>query len=337
METLDRVFGDLEESIHSLMDKIGDKKSDDTFLYTSYQESDLHAFCNEVIKRMGFDFNRGLVGYSAHPFTTTLGRDDIRITTRYTDPAIIDPISSIVHECGHALYEQHAALNSAIRGTSLSSGASLGIHESQSRFWENLMGKSYSFWTFEYPLLQKAVPSLETISLDSFYKAINNVTPSAIRVNADEVTYSLHIILRYRNEKAIFEHSVSVNELPSLWNELSSSILRYKPLNDKEGILQDVHWSQGSFGYFPTYALGNLYGAMFRTKLIEDLGGEAKLEAVLSSGDWLPITNWQNENIWRYGCLYTPSELLNKVTGRKLDASDFKKYLEVKYSKIYSL
>lgn len=336
-ETLDRVFGDLESSIHDLMDRIGDKHNDDSFLTKPYDEKRLHDFCMDTITRMGFDFNRGLVGITAHPFTTTLGRDDIRISTRYSDPAVTDPVSSIVHECGHALYEQHAALNPEVRGTTLSNGASLGLHESQSRFWENLMGKSYAFWQFEYPHLQKAAPALEGVSLDSFWRGLNKVVPSAIRVNADEVTYSLHIILRYRLEKAIFDGSADVKELPALWNELSSSILRYTPKNDSEGILQDVHWSQGSFGYFPTYALGNLYGAMFRTKLIEDLGGEDKLNEALSSGNWSVITEWQDRNIWQYGSIYTPSRLLDRVTGRVLDASDFKEYLEAKYSRIYSL
>lgn len=337
MEVLDGVFSDLEEYLHSLMDRIGDKQNDDSFLRADYEEAALHSFCTELVRQMGFDFSRGIIGLTAHPFTTTLGRDDIRISTRYSDPAITDPISSIVHECGHALYEMNAALNPQIRGTSLSDGASLGLHESQSRFWENMMGKSLDFWRFSYPALQKAVPSLEAVPLEAFWKGLNKVQPSAIRVNADEVTYSLHIILRYRIEKAIFEEKVPIEELPELWNSLSEKILRYRPLSDTEGILQDCHWSQASFGYFPTYALGNLYGAMFRNTLIGELGGEEQLNEALRSGSWDVITEWQKRNIWQYGCIYEPSVLLERVTGRPLVATDFKQYLEDKYSVIYSL
>ncbi len=337
MEMLDKVFSDLESSLHSLMDEIGDRSIDNSFLLEKYDVDSLHEYCLDVVKRMGFDFSRGSVARSTHPFTTTLGRDDIRITTRYTDPSIMDPISSIVHEAGHALYEMNAALADGVRGTSLSDGASMGIHESQSRFWENLMGKSYAYWQHEFPLLSKALPGLEKISLEDYVKAVNKVEPSAIRVNADEVTYSLHIILRYRIEKAIFCDNIPVSELPSLWNELSEKIIRYTPKNNQEGILQDCHWAGGMFGYFPTYALGNLYGAMFLEKLYADEGGAEKVDAALSSGNWEVITSWQKKNIWCYGCTYTPSELLKKVTGRTLDATAFKNYLNKKYKWIYSL
>ena len=259
----------------------------------------------------------------------------MRITTRYTDPSVFDPIASVVHETGHALYDSHANLNPEIRGTSIGQGVSMGIHESQSRFWENMMGRSLAFWQCCYPELQEAVPSLKGVSLDAFHRAVNTIEPSAIRVNADEVTYNLHIILRYRMEKAIFEEGRSVSELPELWNTLSGKIIRYEVKNDSEGILQDVHWAGGMFGYFPTYTLGNLHAAAFLKKMTADLGGRDKLDEILRSGNWSAITSWQDENIWSKGGIYTPSDLVRRVTGKSLDAAPFKEYLIDKYKRIY--
>lgn len=334
---LDPLFDDLIESTHSLMDKIEDKEIDDSMLYQSYDERALHSFSLELNKRMGFDNSRGYVALSAHPFTTMIGPDDIRLTTRYTDPSIFDPISSIVHETGHALYDLNANLNEKIAHSSIGQGVSMGIHESQSRFWENMMGRSLAYWTYMYPILQDYIPSLKSVKLDDFYKAINKVKPSAIRVNADEVTYNLHIILRYKMEKLLFEGNVEIRELPELWNKLSKELIRYDVKDDREGILQDVHWAGGLFGYFPTYSLGNLYGAAFRSKLISDLGGPDKLDRILESGNWSEITCWQNENIWKHGGIYSPSKLIERVTGKSLDANAFKVYLIEKYSRIYDL
>ena len=306
-------------------------------LYQSYDERALHSFSLELNQRMGFDNSRGYVALSAHPFTTMIGPDDIRVTTRYTDPSIFDPISSIVHETGHALYDLNANLNEKIAHSSIGQGVSMGIHESQSRFWENMMGRSLSYWKHMYPILQDYIPSLKSVKLDDFYKAINKVKPSAIRVNADEVTYNLHIILRYKMEKLLFEGNVEIRELPELWNKLSKELIRYDVKDDREGILQDVHWAGGLFGYFPTYSLGNLYGAAFRSKLISDLGGPDKLDRILESGNWSEITCWQNENIWKHGGIYSPSKLIERVTGKSLDANAFKVYLIEKYSRIYDL
>ena len=337
MATLDPVFEDLEKSTHELMDKTEGKKPETGFLYEKYDEKALHEFCISVNRRMGFDPKRGITAISAHPFTTSLGPDDVRITTRYTDPSLFDPIASIVHETGHALYDSHANLNPEIRGTSIGQGVSMGIHESQSRFWENMMGRTLSFWQCCYPELQAALPHLKNVSPEDFHRAINTIEPSAIRVNADEVTYNLHIILRYRMEKAIFEKGRSVSELPKLWNDLSRKIVRYEVKSDSEGILQDVHWAGGMFGYFPTYSLGNLHAAAFLKKMTSDLGGSDRVDEILRSGNWSPITSWQNENIWSSGGIYTPSELVRRVTGKSLDAAPFKEYLISKYSRIYQL
>lgn len=334
---IDPLFDELEERIHEIMDRIGEKAAatDDSFLLEEYDEKALHGFCLDVMKRMGFDFSRGAVGISAHPFTTTLGRDDVRITTRYTDDSIFDPIGSVVHETGHALYEQNCALNPEIRGTSLSDGVSMGIHESQSRFWENFMGRSDAFWRFEYPILQERIPSLKNVDFDAFMKAANKSVPSAIRVNADELTYSLHIILRYRLEKKLFSGEIKVEDIPSEWNRMSQEIVRYTPKNDSEGCLQDCHWAGGSFGYFPTYALGNVYAAMFREALIEHLGGEEKLEEALSTGHFEEITSWQRDNIWYNGSVYEPKVLLKKATGKDLSLEPYVRYLSEKFYKIF--
>lgn len=334
---LDPLFDSLEKSIHEIMDKTGEASAsvDDSFLLAPYEEKALHEFCVEVVTRMGFDFTRGAIGLSAHPFTTTLGRDDVRITTRYTDEGLFDPIGSLVHEAGHALYEQNVSLNPEIRGTSLADGVSMGIHESQSRFWENFMGRRESFWSYWYPVIQDRIPTLKDVSFASFLKAVNKSMPSAIRVNADELTYSLHIILRYRLEKALFNGEIAVHDIPEYWNMMSKQILRYAPKNDAEGCLQDCHWSQGSFGYFPTYALGNVYAAMFLEQMICDLGGEENFERMISSGDYSRITGWQKEKIWYNGKVYMPKDLLRRVTGKELTLEPYVKYLSDKFEKLF--
>lgn len=334
-ETIDPLFGKLEASIHSIMDRIGGKSVDTSFLTLPYDAAAEEKFCNEVAVRMGFDLSRGAIGVVAHPFTSTLGPDDVRISNRFTDESVTDPIFSIVHETGHALYEMHASLNPEIRGTSLSEGTSMGIHESQSRFWENMMGHSHAFWEYFYPSLQSYMPQLKNVDLDSFVLALNFPHPSAIRVNADELTYSLHVILRYRIEKALFDGSLTPGDLPGAWNELSEKIIRYRVKSDSEGCLQDSHWAGGSFGYFPTYALGNLYSAQFLHKLYEDCGGRENIERALREGNFSLITEWQDRNIWRWGAVYEPGDLIMRVTGSPLSAEPFMEYLEEKFLRLY--
>ncbi len=334
VSVLDPVFESLENGIHRLMDELSGVHPDTSFLSAGYDSAAMEAFCRKVVTKMGFDWSRGRAGVSAHPFTSTLGADDVGITNRFTDEGLFDSIGSAMHEAGHALYEQHASLNERIKGTSVCDGASMGVHESQSRFWENIMGRSYAFWSGMYPELRKYVPALNDVSLDAFVRGINAFSPSAIRVNADELTYSLHIIIRYEVEKAIFAGSVSFSDLPHYWNELSRKILHYEVRNDSEGILQDCHWSGGDFGYFPSYAVGNIYASQFYETMNAELG-EENVENALRSGDYFLITGWQNDRIWSKGAIYEPEELVMAVTGRTLDASAYINYLEKRFRGLY--
>lgn len=335
IQTLDTVFDELESSIHALMDKLSSVSVDTSILNENYESNKLREFCSLLMDKMGFDRSRGTDGIVAHPFTETLGQDDIRVSNRFLGESVMDPIFSIIHETGHALYEMNAALNPEIRGTSLSTGTSMGIHESQSRFWENLLGRSLSFWEYFYPFLSSYIPEFKNISLEDFIKVINYSHPSAIRVNADELTYSLHIILRYRIEKALFDGSLKVKDVNDAWNSESKKIVRYKVKKPSEGFLQDSHWSSGQFGYFPTYALGNLYGAMFYNKMRDDLGGQNVIDKALKNGDLNIITEWQKKNIWYYGAIYTPKELIKRVCGKELDAKPFISYLNDKFTSLY--
>jgi len=300
---------------------------DDTFLYGTYAQDKQASFANEVLDAMGFDRNRGNVGISTHPFTISLGAHDIRITTRYTEPSVVSPLFSSIHEAGHALYELGAS-NKTTHLTCLANGASFAFHESQSRLWENMIGRSRAFWSHFFPRFKEYFPiQTEYVDLDRFMRAINRVRPSNIRVDADEVTYGLHIILRFELERKLLSGSLAVRDLPDAWNEKMESLLGITPESDRVGVLQDVHWSMGELGYFPTYALGNLYGAQILDAMHRDLD----VESVVASGDFHPVRNWLDEKILRFGAMYRPKELLERVTGAPLNATHFRRYLENKY------
>lgn len=330
-DAADKLFAPLEEDLKRLRDKYDVSGVDDSFLFKPYDKERLHAFCLKVSKAMGFDLSRGAVGITEHPFTTTLGPDDVRISSRYSDAGLFDPIATLIHESGHALYEQRAGANPEIRGTTLSNGASMGFHESQSRLWENLVGRSREFWEHWYPELRKAVPHLEGVSLDEFLRAVNKPSGSLIRVNADELTYNLHIILRHKMEKELFSGTLAVKDVPGRWNDLSEDLLGFRPADDKEGALQDVHWPCGQFGYFPTYSLGNMYAAQIYQRMSEDVD----IPGALRSGDYGKLTGWLGDKIWQYGRIYLPSELIVRVTGKGLDARIFTAYLEKRYDGLY--
>lgn len=287
----------------------------------------------KIAKKMGFDFEAGRLDISAHPFTTQFHPDDVRITTRYDVKNIFSSINSTIHEAGHALYDQ--GLLSKNFGTPLGEAVSHGIHESQSRMWENIIGKSKSFWSYFYPLLQKEFPDhFSKIKLEEFYKAINIVKPSLIRVEADEVTYNLHIIMRFEIEKDLIEGSISPRDLPKIWN---GKVREYFGLNvpsDALGVLQDVHWSGGNIGYFPTYALGNLYSAQFYNTAEKEI---LNLEKEIKKGSFEHLLNWLRKNIHVHGKFYSSEKLVEKVTGEKLSSKYFIEYIKNKYSEIYEL
>ena len=289
---------------------------------------------NEVIaKKIGFDFEAGRLDISTHPFTTTFHQEDVRITTRYDEKNIFSSISSTVHESGHALYEQGLPIDQF--GTPLGDPVSFGIHESQSRTWENIVGKSFDFWRYFYPVVQKKFPEhFSKIKLEEFYKAINVAEPSFIRVDADEVTYNLHIIMRFEIEKELIEGSIRVEDLPKIWNNKFREYFGLKVPDDTLGVLQDVHWSGGMIGYFPTYALGNLYSAQFYATARKEI---LNLEKEIQKGHFEHLLNWLRKNIHAHGKMFSAEELVEKVTGEKLTSQYFIQYLKDKYSKIYEI
>jgi carboxypeptidase Taq len=331
-EAVRAVFGPLGERLSALIRKIAScPRPDASFLNRDFDAEGQARFSRELMGRLGFDFRRGRVDTSAHPFTTTLGSDDIRITTRYLPRQVQSGIFSTIHETGHALYEM--AFPPEIRGTCLADGASMGIHESQSRFWENVIGRSAAFWEALFPLLASCFPeALSPITARDFYRAINLVEPSLIRIEADEVSYSLHIILRFELEEALFSGALEAADLPELWRKKMKDFLGVEPQTDAEGVLQDIHWSMGSFGYFPSYALGNLYGLQFWEKLKADIPGA---DGAVARGDFAPLRTWLEDTIYVWGRRLPPPELLKAVTGKSLSAEPFLDYIEGKYAGIY--
>lgn len=282
---------------------------------------------------LGYERDRGRLDVSAHPFTTTLGADDVRITTRYVEDYFPSSLFSTIHESGHALYEMGIDPNPDYRGTKLAEAASMAVHESQSRLWENIIGRSHAFWDHQFPALRALLGDAgEELDLESFVKSINRVSPSLIRTEADEVTYGLHVIARFELESALFNDSLSVEEIPQAWRAKYHELLGIEAADDRQGCLQDVHWSMGAFGYFPSYALGNLYAAQFWAALKQEI---PDIEARISSGDTSAVLGWLRKNIHSQGARYTPAELVKKVTGQALDPTWFEKYLREKYSKIY--
>ncbi len=291
------------------------------------------AFCVLAAKQLGYDFDAGRLDVSAHPFSTSFHPLDARITTRYNRSEIMESISGVIHETGHALYEQ--GLPAAQFGTPLGEAVSLGIHESQSRLWENMVGKSRPFWTYFYPLLQKQFPAaLQNVPLDTFYRAINTVEPSFIRVEADEVTYNLHVILRFEIERALIEGDIAVADLPGIWNSKMKELLMLDVPSDSLGVLQDVHWSGGMIGYFPTYSLGNLYSAQFFAAAKRAIPA---LDDDMARGEFGSLLKWLRENIHAHGKFYSARDLVKNATGEPLSSKYFADYITRKYGEIYEL
>jgi carboxypeptidase Taq len=306
---------------------------DDGFLHKEYDVQKQWDFGIEVAKAYGYDFERGRQDKSAHPFTTTFGLGDVRITTRFYSNLLTSSIFSTMHETGHALYDQGS--RPELDRSPLLGGTSLAIHESQSRMWENFVGRSRPFWTAFLPRLKSYFPAqLGSADLETFYRAINKVEPSLIRVEADEATYNLHIMLRFDIELALAENSLDVRHLPEQWNAKMSEFLGLTPPNDSQGVMQDVHWSAGLMGYFPTYALGNLVAAQLWERIQTDL---PRLNQEISQGKFASLLAWLREHIHQHGGKFEPVELLQRVVGSGLSAQPYLRYLEAKFGEIYGL
>ena len=327
-----QIFEDQKPKLISLVKQIAEREApQDDFLHKDYDEQTQIAFGESVIRDFGFDFERGRQDLAHHPFATAFAISDVRITTRVWKNYLPACLFGTLHECGHALYEQGVGEN--LERTILADGTSLGVHESQSRMYENLVGRSRGFWEHYYASLQSTFPAqLNNVDLDTFYKGINKVKPSMIRVEADEVTYNLHIMLRFELETELLAGKIKVSELPDLWNSKMEEYLGITPPNDREGVLQDIHWSMGAIGYFSTYALGNLMSTQFFAKAKEEI---ADLDEKIRSGQYLELREWLREKIHIHGRKFTANELLERVTGAPLQADSYLEYLHTKYGEIY--
>jgi carboxypeptidase Taq len=335
VDVLDRVFSDLRNTIVPLVQKIegSNQKPLTDFIFKSFPKDNQRAFTLEILKQMGYNFAAGRLDETVHPFATGINRGDVRITTRYDENDFRMAVFGTIHEGGHALYEQSIAPE--LMGTPLSTGTSMGIHESQSLFYENFVGRDMSFWLKNFSVLKEyAREQFSAVNVKDFYRAINESKPSFIRIEADELTYPLHIMIRYEIEKGLFNDEIEVKDLPKVWNDKYEEYLGIRPSNDKEGVLQDVHWAGGSFGYFPSYALGYMYAAQFKQSMLKDL---PNYDQLLEQGNLTPIKDWLTSHIHQYGKMKKPLEILRDATGEGLNAKYLIKYLTEKYSEIYQL
>jgi carboxypeptidase Taq len=291
------------------------------------------ALCERLLRNMGYDFSRGQMAQSPHPFTTSFGSPyDVRLTVRPLENFLQAALMAAIHEGGHAVYEQGVAPN--LVRTLLASGASSGAHESQSRLWENAIGRSEPYWQGQFAAVKEAFPAqFAHIDIPTFVRALNKVQPSLIRVEADEVTYNLHIIVRYELEKSLINGDIAVETLPGLWNAKYHEYLGIEPANDAEGVLQDIHWSFG-FGYFPTYTLGNLYSAQIFHKLHTAF---SDFDQRLAGGDTAFALEWLREHMYTYGVIYLPETLIERITDEPPTPEHFTYYLNSKFEKIYGL
>ncbi|MBM3208346.1 MAG: carboxypeptidase M32 [Chlamydiae bacterium] len=332
-EIISPLFAELKLALTDMLRKIQSKsKHSRECLKNEFSAHHQLHFSKMILKEMGFHENYSRLDLSEHPFCSSLNPKDIRMTTRVIPGMPLSCIFSVIHEAGHGIYESQ--LDESMHGTPLCSAMSLGIHESQSRLWETIIGKSYSFWQHFFPILQKeSINSFKSVQLDEFFFALNHVEPSLIRVEADEVTYCLHVIIRYEIEKGLIEGSLQVEDLPKIWNRKITETLGITPNSDREGCLQDIHWSMGAFGYFPTYALGNIYAAQI-FEVFEKQHPDWKHK--VASGNLLFIRQWLEKNLHKYGREFTPEEIIHKITNRGIDVMPYINYLNLKFSKIYN-
>ena len=334
MASCDEFFDKLRQGILPLLDRIAEKPQvDDSCLAGDFPDVKQEELAYYIMKLIGLDLDHVGLATTEHPFTTSLGSHlDERITTRYIRDNFASSLYSVIHEGGHALYDTGS--DEKLAYTVLDGGVSMGIHESQSRFYENIIGRSRAFIDYVFPKLLELFPeTMSQYTSEDLYKAVNKVEPSLIRIESDEATYCLHIMIRYELEKAVMHDELEVKDLPEAWNKLYKEYLGVEVPDDTHGVLQDSHWSFGAIGYFPSYALGNAYGAQF----LENMRKTVDVEACLSKGDFGPINEWNREHIWKYGGLYTPKEILKNAAGTDFSTEAYIRYLESKFGEIYNL
>lgn len=332
-QAIDGLFEEMKAELIPLVKKITAAKQPDDSKFKGFYDINAQKKVQDILlDYIGFSFESGAVGETEHPFTLNFNSKDVRVTNHYYEHDAISAIFSAIHEGGHGIFEQN--VNPDFDGTVAGSCCHMGIHESQSRFYENILGRNINFWVPIYPKIQEELPVLKNVSLEEFYREINHVRNSYIRVDADELTYCFHIILRYEMEKEIFRNNVPVSELPALWNKKMEEYLGITPSNDAEGILQDTHWSDGSFGYFPSYLLGTIYDGMFLAAMEAELGD---VNVILREGRIKEITKWLNEKIHQYGSTRTPKEVIEAVCGKEVSAKPIVEFFKKKYEKIYNL
>ncbi|HOO43454.1 MAG TPA: carboxypeptidase M32 [Bacillota bacterium] len=328
----DQFFGQLKEELVPFVKEVlksGNNKYDH-LINDHYDAKKQETYCDYLIDVLKFNRNRGLMKKSVHPFTWNTSPEYVRFTTRYLENYVFSSIFAAIHELGHATYEQQ--ISTEFDGTLLHGGTSMGIHESQSRFYENIIGRSLEFWQTHLDKFKELFPEqTKGITPEDMYQAVNKAEASLVRVEADELTYPLHIMLRYDIERKIMSGEVTVEDLPELWNDLMEEYLGIRPENDSDGVLQDVHWSGGMFGYFPTYALGTAYSAQIYYAMLKDLD----LPEIIKNNELEKVNEWLKEKIHKYGSSKTPKELILEVTGEEFNAKYYIKYLKDKYTELY--
>jgi carboxypeptidase Taq len=328
------LFADLRDELASLVKAVADSGVvvDESPAQGYFSNGSQLALGRTVAAAIGYDFDAGRLDMSAHPFTTGFGQGDVRITWR-SEPGDLRPgLFGIMHECGHAMYEQ--GLPESYARTPLGEAVSLGIHESQSRLWENQVGRSRAFWTWALPHLHEHLPGTEGVTVDSLFPALHTVTPSPVRVEADEGTYNLHIIARFEIEQLLMANDIEVDDLPEVWNTTHQELLGIRPPSDTDGVLQDIHWAMGAFGYFPTYLLGNLIAAQLFDAATEAIGD---LPALISAGEFAPLLGWLRDNVHSHGRAVSAPDIVERATGRPLSSQPFLAYLRNTSADVYGI
>jgi carboxypeptidase Taq len=333
VDTIDKVFGELRDQliplVKGVMESSHQPRTD--FLFKKFPKENQQALSLDILKEIGYDFEAGRLDETVHPFAIGINPNDVRVTTKYNEDDFRVALFGTIHEGGHALYEQN--ISQELIGTPLADGTSMGIHESQSLFWEKFVGKNFGFWERNYDLLKShSSGQFDDVSIEDFYFAVNQAKQSLIRIESDELTYCLHIILRYELEKALMEDKITVAELPQAWNDKMEEYLGIRPSHDGEGVLQDVHWSFGAFGYFPSYALGYIYSAQIKEAMEKDL---PNFDQLVKEGEFAPIREWLTNKVHQHGKMKKPAEIIKDITGGGIDSKPLVRYLEEKYRRLY--